>query len=603
MGALPSDQSFFDVTGAQVAGKLDIEGTGSTDGSVENSTAGELYLKLDGIQGDLMTTTLGTGLTVSDAKHKIEILLSMLHADSGSLSLGASASDYSVFDVSGSQVAHKLDIETTGITDGSVENTTVGGLNTSGDLFLKIDSMGEICDLTAANGVTVGGGLTVSADKGHDGWVELNGVQADDIMVSKATPKLFPGSSWSWGVSNSSIAHKLDIEATGTTDGSIENCTAGGLNTAGEVYLNLDGMQADLTGANGVTVGGLVLVRKAGGSQQEWSAVQAVDFLLKLPPAAHGSSFDISGSQVTHKLDIETTGTTDGSVENSGGGEIYLKLDGILADLASDSGAANGTVGGVLTVSTHGTIHKAEVHDISFDSFTLKMGSSAADRSVLDVSGSQVTHKLDIESAVGRMSCTAEANTAGDLTLNFAKVEYELTAPVGGVVSQDTLAVSLAPGALSMTADGVQAGGMNLKLTSPSAQTPSNIQLSDINLSGQLKVTSLGPSSFYLGPAKTGSPQTGGGPSFGLLATDMFFTATNLPGPQPGPSQIKLSDAMITGQLQIIGGGNDTIAVAGTSVGGTAQFDGGGGLRNKLNIAGNQFASPPVIVHFATATQ
>ena len=172
------------------------------------------------------------------------------------------------------------------------------------------------------------------------------------------------------------------------------------------------------------------------------------------------------------------------------------------------------------------------------------------------------------------------------------------------MASQDTLAVAVGPGALSMTADGVQAGGMTLKLTSPSAQTPSNIQLSDINLSGQLNATSLGPSNFYLGPAKTGSPQTGGGPSFGLLATDMFFKVSDPPGAQQGPSVVEVANAVLSGQMQITtGGGNDSIVVAGGSVAGTSQFDGGAGQRNKLSIDGNQFGNAPVIVHFATVTQ
>jgi hypothetical protein len=543
---------------------IDQVDTSGTSGTV---TPGS-FLITPGAKTALNGGTAGAALTLSGATAGIQVNLG---AGNDSLDMqGVAGQPLSPFAIS---ITPGTGHNTIRIADFSVSTVSIVCANKGSDSV-------EIDDTAIDGGATAGTtpALILQAQQGYASAV----LAGDDIG-----PTPTPGTSFSFGVGRSSN-FALAIRDT-TFNGGL---TATMDKSGGAVQLENS------------TIAGALSVTSLGPGNVTLDQFQADSGFIKIGSLpSNQSSVDVSGGQVTHKLDIETTGTTDGSVENSRGGEIYLKLDGILADLASDSGAANGTVGGVLTVSTHGTIHKAEVHDISFDSFTLKMGSSAADRSVLDVSGSQVTHKLDIESAVGRMSCTAEANTAGDLTLNFAKVEYELTAPVGGVVSQDTLAVSLAPGALSMTADGVQAGGMNLKLTSPSAQTPSNIQLSDINLSGQLKVTSLGPSSFYLGPAKTGSPQTGGGPSFGLLATDMFFTATNLPGPQPGPSQIKLSDAMITGQLQIIGGGNDTIAVAGTSVGGTAQFDGGGGLRNKLNIAGNQFASPPVIVHFATATQ
>jgi hypothetical protein len=604
IGSLPSNQSTVDVSGSLVTHKLDIETTGGSDISTDNSTAGEIYLKLDGILADLTGAsgvTVGTGLTLSShgTLHKGEI--NGVQADSFFLKMGALPSDQSSFDVTDAQVTHKLDIETTGGTNGSVTNSFAGsfsgGLDNAGEIYLKLDGMQA--DLTAANGVTVGG-LTVSSDKSHDAWIELNGVQGDDVTISKATPKLYPGSSWSWGVSNSSIAHKLDIEGTGATDGSVQN------SSAGELYLKLDGIKADLTATNGVVVGGGLTASSDSKHNDEImvNAVQADDVSLLMGSSTSGqSSFDVSGSQVAHKLDIETTGTTDGSVENSGGGEIYLKLDGIREDLASDSGTTDVSVGGVLTVSTHGTVHNAEVYNVNADSLSLNMGSSATDKSSPKLLECHVAHKLDIESAAGRMSCTAQGNTAGDFFLKFGALQEELTAPTGGVASQDTLAVNVAPGVLSMTADGVQAGGMTLNLTSPSAQTPSNVQLSDINLSGQLNVTSLGPSNFYLGPAKTGSSQTGGGPSFGLLATDMFFTASTLPGPQPGPSKVVLQDVLVTGQLQVAGGGNDTIIVAGSTIDGTARFDGGSGSRNKLNIAGNQFAVAPVTVHFATTTQ
>ena len=392
LGSLPSDQSSVDVSGSLVTHKLDIETTGGSDGSVEDSTAGELYLKLDGIQADLTAAngvTVGGGLTVSThgKVHKGE--LDGLLYDNGTLKMGSSAADHSLFDVTDNQVAHKLDLETTGGANGSVENSTAG------ELYLKLD--GIQADLTAANGVTVGGGLTVSADKGHDGWVELNGVQADDVSLKMGTSAA--GQS-SFNVTGSQVSHKLDIETTGSTAGSVEN--SGG----GELYLKLDGIQADLTAANGVAVGGGLTVSadKRHDGWVELNGVQADDVSLKMGTSAAGqSSFNVTDSQVAHKLDIETTGSSDGSVENSGGGEIYLKIDGILEDLASDAGAADATVGGALTVSTHGATHKAEAHNIQADSFTVKMGTSAADRSVLDVSESQVTHKLDIESA-GRMS-------------------------------------------------------------------------------------------------------------------------------------------------------------------------------------------------------
>jgi hypothetical protein len=439
-------------------------------------------------------------------------------------------------DLSGMQITHKLDIESVGAADVSVSQSSAASV------FMKFEGIkGEAAvDTASLDGVTVDGGLSVTS---RNAALKFDGT---DVQAGIAHIK-YDGS----GVQRSSVdlrgvhvVHKLDIEGSGGADVSVRS------SDADHMFLKFEGKlkgqaAASTASLDGVTVdGGLTIASRDAALKLEATDASAADFYLKLDqPRGQRSSADLTGVQVTHKLDIEGRGGADVSVAKSNAASVYLKFEGIKGEAALDTASLDGvTVDGGLTVTSRDAALKFEGAGLQAGNIYIKYEGASDQRSSASISGSQIQHKLDVASN-GPLDFSVQKSSAHGI---FLKVEFPRR--------QDAR---------------------------------STVSLSDVDLDGELDVMSLAPLDFS---------------ASALRAVDMFLKITDIKMQQAG-STVSLVDVVLSGGLQIsTGNGNDTVIISGSSVEGPVKLDGGRG-QDSLTLVDDQIAVEPIVVGFESSGQ
>lgn len=316
-----SSASLSDV---QVAHKLDLESSGGVDVSAARTRAASGYIKFEDIKGEaaLATTSLD-GLTVDGdltiASRGVTQKLDASNVEANNLFLKYEGPrDRSSASIANSQILHKLELESTGAVDVSVQSTRAA------DMFIKVEFPSRRNERSSVllSDVDLDGQLDVVSVAPLD--FTGHKLSASDLYLKYEVPSSQRSSA---SLSDFHVLHKLDIESNGALDVSV------GSSSAASGFLKFDGIKGestqDTTSLDGLTVNGdLIIFSRGVMNKVEAANVKAANIFLKFEGASgQRSSASLSKFDVLHKLDIESGGALDVSVQQTRAVDMFLKLE------------------------------------------------------------------------------------------------------------------------------------------------------------------------------------------------------------------------------------------------------------------------------------
>ena len=458
----------------------------------------------------------------------------------------------------------------------------------AGDMYLKIDSaFAATASSTKVQGSTIGGALTVSSQSADN--VTLDGIKADSLAIFQKIDIRSRAAVTIKG--ESAVQHKLDVEAVGTLD-----CTFSGV-SAGDFYLKLGGPDrpnvVDKTSLTGLTLSGGLTVASSVNQSLSISGIRGHKIELSNAAMSGRSSIAISDVNGDGELDVACTGGVDFTASGCTTAAMYLKFDGSPGmNVADKTNLAGLTLSGGLTVASS-VNQNLSVSGIKAHKFELSNAARSGRSSIAigDVNGDG---ELDVACTGGVDFTASGLNTAsmylkfdGSPGMNVAdKTNLTGLTLSGGLTVASTVNQNLA-------ISGIKVHKMDLSNSAMWGR--SSFALTNVACDGSVTVTCAGGVDFSAGGG--GLAGTPSGNYF--RAVDMYLKFTDaVTG--PASANVALTDLVLSGQLQVAGGGgNDTLSVVNASVQGPVRFAGGGG-NDTLLLQGNRFASPVLAISWET---